>query len=206
MPKTSTRQKSPIFVLAHCLIAIVFVLQTGLLTSCTSPEQKLKNKEKMLAKYASGVAKHLYDRNPETLKESVYHLFREELDEPVLNRLQKEKLLPRTDLGILKLEQEATEKGTTNVVEVTSVKPVGSVEEVDIPFQVDGTVITKSQSGEEKTKPFSLTMTIHLDEKVSEWPKVAGLSGFAPPVKKEVKKPPKEKKKKRRGRRGRRRR
>lgn len=170
------------------------------LVACSSPEAEKKKREQLLVQFCTGVAKHILDRNPETVRESMTHLFREELTDPVIEKLQKEGSLPKTELGVLKIITEAEENHTTNEVTVNGVKALGPVEKDFVPFEVTGQVVTKTEKKPDQSKPFSMKITCKLNEQTGGWPQVTELTGLAPqakpaPPKKE---PPAKKKKKRR--------
>jgi hypothetical protein len=171
------------------------------LVSCTSPEAEKRKREQLLSKFCTGVAKHIYDRNPVTVRESMTHLFREELTEPVIEKLQKEGSLPKTELGIVKIITEAEERRTTNVVAVSGVKPLGPVEEDIVPFQVTGKVTTKTEGKPDQDKPFSIKIVCKLNEQTGGWPQVVDLTGLAPQAKPAPAKEPATKKKVRKRRR-----
>jgi hypothetical protein len=171
------------------------------LVSCSSPEAEKRKREQLLVQYCTGVAKHVLDKNPITVRESMTHLFREELEDPVIEKLQKEGSLPKTELGVLKIITEAEEKHTTNEVTVTAVKPLGPVEKDIVPFQVTGKVVTKTEGKPDQTKPFSMKIVCKLNEQTGGWPRVLELSGLVTEVKPAPspvgKEPPARKKKRR---------
>lgn len=165
------------------------------LVSCTSPEAEKRKREQLLAKFCTGVAKHILDRNPVTVRESMTHLFREELTEPVIEKLQKEGSLPKTELGIVKIITEAEEQRTTNTVTVNGIKPLGPVEKDIVPFQVTGKVTTKTEGKSDQDKPFSIKIVCKLNEQTGGWPQVVDLSGLTPQAKPAPAKEPPAKKK-----------
>ncbi len=179
---------------------LLLVLVVVGLVSCSNPEAEKRKREQLLVKFCTGVAKHILDRNPVSVRESMTHLFREELTDPVIEKLQKEGSLPKTELGVLKIITEAEEQHTTNEVNVTGVKAIGDVEKDFVPFQVTGKVVTKTDGKPDQTKPFSMKIVCKLNEQTGGWPQVTELSGLAPQAKPAppAKEPPAKTKKKRR--------
>lgn len=180
---------------------LLLVLVVFGIVSCSNPEAEKRKREQLLGQYCTGVAKHVLDRNPITVRESMTHLFREELQEPVIEKLQKEGSLPKTELGVLKIITEAEERHTTNEVQVGAVKPLGPVEKDIVPFQVTGNVVTKTEGKPDQSKPFSMKIVCKLNEQTGGWPQVVELTGLAPeakPAPAPATKEPAGKKKKRR--------
>src|SRR3990167_9106537 len=158
-------------------LILVLAAMVGL-SACSSPEQKRKERLQILEKFVTQVATHIFDRNPTTIRESMSHLFREELTEPVIQKLQKEGKLPKTELGIVKILTEAEEKHTTNQVTVASTKALGQIEMDVVPFEVKGKVITKTKGKPDQFKTFSLKITCKLNEQTGGWPQVVDISGL----------------------------
>ncbi|MBI4532534.1 MAG: hypothetical protein HY711_01195 [Candidatus Melainabacteria bacterium] len=173
-------------------IALSFLILTLLamigLNACSSPEQKKKERLKVFEKFVTQVATHIFDRNPVTIRESITHLFREELTEPVIQKLQNEGNLPKTELGIVKIVTEAEENHTTNQVTVVSTKALGPVEMDVVPFQVTGTVTTQAKGKLEQPKTFSMRVTCKLNEQTGGWPQVVDISGLTTEAKKSASK------------------
>jgi len=165
--------RMPIFLLASLL---VFAL-----AGCKSPEQVKKERLDVLEKFTVGVAKHILDRNPETVKESITHLQREELSEQVFEKLQSDGHLPKTELGELKIIEDAQEQHTTNTVDVSAVKPLGPVEKDIVPLQVSGQVTEKTEGKPDTVKPFTFNVTCKLNEETGGWPQVVEISALEPP-------------------------
>ncbi len=188
--------------LARARLYLVLTLSFCLvvLSCCESPEQKKKERLELFDKFVTGVAMHLLDRNPDTIRESINHLQREELPGPVFERLQNEGVLPMTDLSVLKIIDEAQDHHTTNMVKVVSVKPLGPVERDVVPFQVAGQVIDKQEGKADRVTPFNCKITCRLDESTGGWPQAVEVSGLEPHAKSlaaEEKKPPVKRKRRR---------
>lgn len=151
------------------------------LCSCQSAEQKTRVRQATLEKFCTGVVKHLLDHNPKTIKESIVHLQREEIPDPLFDKLQEQGLLPKTELSILKVidEQEGTK--SSNEVQVKSVKPLGPVDKDVVPFEVSGVEIDKVSDKPVKSNPFTCKITCKFNEQTGGWPQVVDISGLKPP-------------------------
>jgi hypothetical protein len=178
------------------ILAIMFCVLS--LTCCQSPEQKRKAKQAAMEKFCIGAVKHLLDHNPDTIRESITHLQREELTEGVFEKMQSEDVLPETELGVLKIIQEAQEAGTSNVIEVTSIKPVGDLDKDLVTFQLTGVETAKAKGKPDQKREFACTISCRLIEGYGQVVEVIGLG--APHVKPQPKaeEPTKSKKKRRR--------
>lgn len=168
------------------------------LSCCESAEQKKKDRQELLEKFCTGVVKHLLDHNPETIRESITHLQREELPQPVFEKLQSEGVLPKTELGVLKIIDEAQDTHSTNEVQVKAIKPLGPVEKDVVPFEVTGVEVGKTQGKPDQIKPFTYTITCKLNEQTGGWPQAIEVTGMAPQAKPTPKPEEKPKPKKKR--------
>src|SRR5277367_2675639 len=106
-------------VFSSALVGFVTIVT---LSSCASPEQKLKDRQEKLERFASNVVKHLLDRDPKTYRESVAALMREELDDGARDKLQSTGNLPEPGLEELKVVSDAEDKKTSNTVETQTAK------------------------------------------------------------------------------------
>jgi hypothetical protein len=179
---------------ALLLCALAAVLFVG---ACTSPEQIRKERLKTLEQFSTGVAKHIFDRNPETVKESMTVLTRDELSQATTDKLQAQGYLPKTDIGILKIEAEQEDAKRTNVVTVNSVSAQGPVEKPIVPMQLDGTITTKTEGKPDETVPFTLKLTCKFDTETGGLPQVVDASIGSTQVQKPAAEEPAKTKKKR---------
>jgi len=178
--------EKPQWPLRLAALALIVLSVIGLV-SCTSPEAKLKKRQETMEKFATQVAKQLYDKNPETVRESMTLLFREELSDSVKEKLQREKMLPNTELGIVKILTEAEENHTTNKVEVTTAKSMATADKEVVPIQVSGQVVTKTEGKPDVSTPFNIHIVVKLPIVAGAWPQVIDVTGMSP---NENKKPP----------------
>src|SRR5436190_8943556 len=84
------------------LTAFVIIAAAVAITCCTSPEAKLKQRDSLLTTFVTSTVNHMMDRNPDTMKASMTVLFRDELTEKVIEKLQHQDVLPHTELSIEK--------------------------------------------------------------------------------------------------------
>jgi len=157
-----------------CLAACAFLL----LSACTSKEQALKDKQATLEKFASSVAHDLLDRNPETVRVSTMRLMREELHESAADKLQSQKLMPDTEISILKIVQLAQKNHTTNEVKIEKVTAMAPIEKPLVPMKVTGTVVNMVDGKPSGETPFSMTVVCRLTPEMSNYPQVMDVSGL----------------------------
>src|SRR5262249_35568500 len=118
----------------------------------------------------------------------------------VFEKMQSEGIIPMTDLGILKIKQEAQEANATNEIQVKTIKPLGPVDKEVVPFEVAGVEIDKVQGKPDVTKPFTCTIKCKLTDQMAGYPLAIEITGLATPPVKPPPKPeeqPKPKKKRR---------
>jgi hypothetical protein len=176
------------------------LLCSTVISGCSNPEQVKRQREETFRKFCTSVAKHMLDRNPDTIKESMTLLFRDELTEPVIEKLQSQGHLPKTELGILKIVSEQEEQKASNVVTVAAIKPAGPIEKDVVPFVVTGQVTEKSEGKPDRTEPYTLKLSCKLNEQTGGYPQVVDAT-LVPPAAKPAPPPePAAKKKKKRRR------
>ncbi len=171
---TATRNAAAIFALSLCLTC---------LAGCKSPEQKRLERQTHLEKFCTSVVQHLLDRNPDTIRASITHLQREELPDPVFDKLQEQGLLPKTELGILRIIDRAQEIHSSNEVQVKTVKPIGPIEKDLVPFTVSGVEINKTQGKPDESSPFSCTITCKMNDETGDYPQAIQITGLSQQVK-----------------------
>jgi hypothetical protein len=171
------------------------------LVSCSNPEQIKKERLKTLQQFSTSVAKHIFDRNPQTVMESMTVLTRDELSQPTTDKLQAQGHIPKTSIGILKIQSEQEDAKRTNVVDVSSAKALGPVEKPVIPMQVDGTITNKTEGKPDESTPFTLKLTCKFDEQTGGLPQAIDATvGSTQPAKAASEEPAKTKKKRKRKR------
>jgi len=149
------------------------------LSSCASPEQRLKERQDKLEHFASDVVKHLLDRDPKTYRQSVAALMREELDDSTIDKLQSTGNLPQPGLEEMKVVSDAEDKKTSNTVELKSAKAVtGKVKQDVVPIQVVGDVINYQNGVKKNDQPFSLEVDCKLTDAMEGYPRVVAIRGL----------------------------
>jgi len=149
------------------------------LSSCASPEQRLKERGEKLERFASNAVKHLFDRDPKTYRQSVAALMREELDDGTIDKLQASGNLPEPGLEEMKVVSDAEDKKTSNTVEVKSAKAVaGKVKQDVVPIQVNGDVVNLQDGVKKNEQPFSLEVDCKLTDAMEGYPRVVAIRGL----------------------------
>jgi len=146
-------------------------------SSCSSPAQKLHDRQIKLENFAVGVVKHLLDRNPTTYRQSVSSLMREELNDSTIDKLQSIDKLPEPGLEELKIVDDAQDHKATNAVETTSVKALGSAQNDIVPIQVKGRVVNYTNGVKKSEEPFSLEVDCKLTEDMEGYPRAVAVRG-----------------------------
>lgn len=162
--------------LKHASSLLLCAAASLLLSSCSNPEQIKKERTETLEKFATQVAKQIFDRNPETVKESMIALTRDELTQATTDKLQAQGYIPKTDIGILKIQAEQEDAKATNVVNIESSTPLGPVEKPVVPMEVKGTIVNKAEGKADQTVPFSITLNCKFDSETGAVPQVVDVS------------------------------
>jgi hypothetical protein len=158
---------------------LVAAAALSVLAACTSKEQQLKERENTLTAFATSVVQHMYDRNPQTLRDSMNLLMREQLTEKVVNKLQASKDLPETEIDVLKIIDENQRKKASNKVEVDIVRPLGPIEKDEVQMKVTGKDIAMSDGKPGDDKVISVIVTCQLTPEMSGYPRATDLTVLA---------------------------
>lgn len=146
----------------------------------TSPEAMKAKKADQLTKFCTEVAKHLMDRDPTTIKESVNQLMHEEVNADCRDKLQAAKILPDSSIDVLKTISDAEVTKKVNEIVVTSVKPTTALDKDDVTLSVTGTETVKVNGKVTTTRPFALTMTCRMTPEMDGYGQLLQLKGFPP--------------------------
>ena len=157
------------------LITVAFVC-ASLVASCSSPQQVTQQRQLVMEKFVVGVTKHLLDRNPQTIKESMNVLTRNELTQATVEKMQNQHLIPETDISILKIIDEANRTQTTNEVLVGKVRPLGPITSNEVPFQVIGKEIINAHGIRHDSHIFEFTITCQLTPDMGDFPRVTDIT------------------------------
>jgi hypothetical protein len=149
------------------------------LTSCAlTPEQKKQQRTEVLTKYCTSVTKHLLDRDPTTIQESVNLLLHQEVSSSARDKLQAQKVLPDSTIDVLRDISDAEVLHRTNSIEVTAVKAITPVDKDTVTFQVTGKETVKVSGKVSEVRPFSMQVTCLLTNDMDIYPLLKDLKGF----------------------------
>lgn len=152
--------------------AIALTLCISTLTACTTPQEEARKREHLMSDFVTGVTKHLLDRNPETVKESMNILTRNELTEATVEKLQSEHMIPETDISVLKLIDEAQKKHTSNEVVVAVARAISPADKDSVQYRVTGREILKTTGKPDDFRTFQYTITCYLTPEMGGYPRI----------------------------------
>ncbi len=144
-----------------------------------SPEAKKKAREETLEKFSRDVTKHLLDRNPDTLKESVNQLMHGEVHTSALDKLQSRKILPDSTIDVLKAIDDAQIAHLSNEVQILNVRPLTPLEKDQVTFRVTGKEIFKVSGKQSAMRPFSLELICRLTPEMDNMPTLIDVGGMS---------------------------
>ena len=144
-----------------------------------SPEAKKKAREETLEKFSRDVTKHLLDRNPDTLKESVNQLMHGEVHTSALEKLQSRKILPDSTIDVLKAIDDAQIAHLSNEVQILNVRALTPLEKDQVTFRVTGKEIFKVSGKQKDMRPFSLELICRLTPEMDNMPTLIDVGGMS---------------------------
>lgn len=175
-PASESANKRAAFNLRLAGASLAALLVVSSLSACSSPQEEARKRRQLMEEFVAGATRHMLDRNPATIKESLGVLTRNELTEPTVEKLQKLKIIPETDIGILKLIDESQKKHTSNEVVVAVVRPLGPPERDSVPFKVTGRDILHTAGKPDDFRTFTYTMTCDLTPEMAGYPRITDIS------------------------------
>jgi hypothetical protein len=140
----------------------------------------MKEREATMAKFVKGAVQHMLDRNPDTIQESMNELTRNELTQPLVERLQNDKVLPETDLSILKIKDDALKNHATNQVVLDQVQPLDPLTKPDVRFRVVGKDVAQLDGKPNGETPFDYIATCRLTDDMDGFPRITEFRGASP--------------------------
>ena len=152
------------------------LLLISTISACNSPQAQEKHREELLSKFVSGAVEHMMDRNPETIQQSMTILTRDEMTEKLVERLQNQKLLPETDISVLKIVDESKASHKSNTVTIASVTPQSPVMQPEVRFHVLGNTTDQTDGKPGATHPFDFDATCQLTEAMDGFPRLTDLT------------------------------
>lgn len=162
---------------AGLLVILAASFALACLSGCGSNP---KQRDDMFKTFVTSVVNHMMDRNPDTMKASMTVLFRDELTEPVIEKLQKQNVLPHTELGILKVVDEEEDEHETGTVRIDSVKALGPVDKPVVPYEITGATILKTSGKPDVVNPFTVKLSCKINEESGGYPQVIDASVSTP--------------------------
>jgi hypothetical protein len=153
------------------------------LSSCAlSPEALKQARAKKLETFAGDVTKHLLDKNPATLNNSILAFRSDEVSPDERDKLEQLKIIPDSPISVDKLQQENEAAGRSNEVVISSVVPISPTDADSVKFKVDGKEISKLKGNVTDTRAFSYELTVLLNAEMSGYPQLTDLKGFTAPA------------------------
>ncbi len=107
-----------------------------LLTGCS--QNSPANRKAQLEKFCVSVTQHIFDRNPNTISESLSTLMHEELSDTARQKLEDTKVIPDSPITVLREKAEWTKANRSNRVDVGIVRNLTPIENKDVTFRVSG--------------------------------------------------------------------
>ena len=160
--KRKLMTRKPLLTSFLAMTVSLIALVSSISGCAVSPEAKKKAREATLDKFSKEVTKHLLDRNPATLQESVNQLMHGEVHVSALEKLQARKILPDSTIDVLKAIDDAQIAQLSNEVQILNVRAITPLEKDQVTFRVTGKEIFKISGKQKDSKPFSLDLVCRL--------------------------------------------
>ncbi|MDR3616708.1 MAG: hypothetical protein P4L53_24315 [Candidatus Obscuribacterales bacterium] len=158
--------------------ALMFVaVAITVTTSGCSKEQQLKQREQKLADFATSVAQHILDRNPETIKESLTVLMHEQLDLKLLEKLEGTKVIPDSPITLMRETEQWKTDHRSNKIQV-SVQPLTPVDKDQVTYKITGTDSTLVDGKKVDDRPIDFSIVCMLTSDMDGFPRVVDLTGL----------------------------
>lgn len=154
------------------------LVMLGLAGCSKSPEQLKQERLDQLTKFSTTVTKHILDRDPATIQESVNLLLHGEISNDTRVRLQSEKVIPDSSIDVLKLISDAQTFHRVNSIEVTSAKPVSDVSKDIVTMQVIGNETIKVNGKVASVKPFNMQLVCRLTKEMDGYAQLEDVKNF----------------------------
>lgn len=171
--------RKPLLTSFLALTVSLIALASSISGCAVSPEAKKKAREETLEKFSREVTKHLLDRNPDTLKESVNQLMHGEVHTSALEKLQSRKILPDSTIDVLKAIDDAQIAHLSNEVQILNVRALTPLEKDQVTFRVTGKEIFKVSGKQKDMRPFSLELICRLTSEMDNMPTLIDVGGMS---------------------------
>jgi hypothetical protein len=142
-----------------------------------SKEQQLKQREQKLSDFATSVAQHILDRNPETIKESLTVLMHEQLDLKLLEKLEGTKVIPDSPITLMRETEQWKTDHRSNKIQV-SVQPMTPVDKDQVTYKITGTDSTLIDGRKIDDRPIDFSIVCMLTPDMDGFPRVVDLTGL----------------------------
>jgi hypothetical protein len=162
--------------LIGCFVSLIVLIVSLSVTGCTNAATQERERQETMRKFVTGAIEHMLDRNPDTIQQSMTLLTRDEMTQPLVDKLVQQKLLPETDLSVLKIKDEAQQSHTTNQVVVSSAAPVDSTNQPEIRFKVAGKEISQKGGATTNSRDFEYFVTCKLTPEMAGFPRITALA------------------------------
>jgi hypothetical protein len=158
--------------------ALMFVaVAISVTTSGCSKEQQLKQREQKLAEFATSVAQHILDRNPETRQESISIFMHQEVDSNLITKLENTNVLPDSPITLLREKEQWKTDHRTNKVQV-AVQPTTPVDKDQVTYKVTGTDSILVDGKKVVDRPIDFSIVCMLTPDMDGYPRVVGIDGL----------------------------
>ncbi len=176
--KRKPMTRKPLLTSFLAMTVSLLALASSVSGCAVSPEAKKKAREATLDKFSKEVTKHLLDRNPATLQESVNQLMHGEVHVSALEKLQARKILPDSTIDVLKAIDDAQIAHLSNEVQILNVRALTPLEKDSVTFRVTGKEIVKVSGKQKDVRPFSLELTCRLTPEMDNMPTLIDVGGM----------------------------
>lgn len=156
---------------------ILAAVSTSVTTTGCSKEQQLKQREQKLAEFATSVAEHILDRNPETIKESLTVLMHEQLDINLLEKLEGTKVIPDSPITLMRETEQWKADHRSNKLQIKA-QPVTPVDQDKVTYKITGTDSTLVNGKAVDEKPVDFSIVCNLTPDMDGFPRVIDLTGL----------------------------
>jgi hypothetical protein len=117
-------------------VCVGLVITAALLGGCAS--HSAADRKATLEKFCASVTQHIFDRNPQTISESLNTLLHEELSDPARQKLEDTHVIPDSPITVLKDKADWTAANKSNRVDVGIVRALTPIEQKDVTFRISG--------------------------------------------------------------------
>ena len=155
-----------------CVSAIVVTLLAG----CS--QNSAANRKQTLEKFCVSVTQHIFDRNPNTISESLSTLMHEELSDAARQKLEDTKVIPDSPITVLREKADWTAGHKSNRVDVGIVRATTPIEAKDVTFRISGKDWDLVDGKQTDFHPFQFDLTCELTPEMDGLARVLEIQGL----------------------------